>query len=478
MPATTPLRTILVGEDDREVRNYIESALRCHQYEVVSAADGEQVMSCLQRGTAISAVLLDLMMPRKDGVETLREIRQIRPDLPVIMLSAMTSPAHIVNAIKIGATDFVSKPVSHEEIAAAISKALSLSPTTEGPRPAGNFDGVNDMFFGNSVEMSNLRTTVTTFAASDFPILIRGETGTGKEVLARRVHALSTRSRKPFVKVNCAALPSDLMESEVFGYERGAFTGAFQRKPGIFEIAQGGTVFLDEIGDMDAKLQAKLLQVLQDHEFRRLGGKETIRVDVRVLAATHRNLEEGIRNNAFREDLYYRLNTITLTLPALRDRKEDIVSLAEFLISKYPTGSRAAFQLTPALKQEMETYQWPGNIRELENVVRRLLVLGDPEAVICDLRGRAQREESRSVDAHVRPSGQNRRVPVTPKPSSILAQVSQAKEQAEAEAIISVLNATRWNRKQAATLLNIDYKALLYKIKKLSIEQRVMMAVS
>jgi two-component system response regulator AtoC len=298
-------------------------------------------------------------------------------------------------------------------------------------------------------------------------VLIQGETGCGKEVLARELNAQSPRASKQFLKLNCAALPSELVESELFGYERGAFTGAFQRKAGMFENADGGTILLDEIGDMDFRLQAKLLQVLQDRTFQRIGGQEPITVDVRVMAATHRDLEQDIVNGRFREDLYYRLNVISICLPPLRDRKEDVLPLAEFLLKKHAMRDVRIPSITPDLKHAMMTYHWPGNIRELENHVRKLLVFRDPDALARDLHAKARRKPLVGVspaEPHPRP------VEPSKSEAPILEKVVQIKRQAETDAILAALNSTRWNRKRAAALLKIDYKALLYKMKKLGIE--------
>jgi two-component system response regulator AtoC len=315
--------------------------------------------------------------------------------------------------------------------------------------------------------MKELQVVVGQIGWSEVPVLIQGETGSGKEVLARELHAQSPRAARPFLKLNCAALPSELVESELFGYERGAFTGAFQRKAGKFEIAEGGTILLDEIGDMDVRLQAKLLQVLQDHEFQRIGGKETIRVDVRIMAATHRDLEKAIVEGTFREDLYYRLNVINLKVPPLRDRKEDIVPLAEFLIKKHTSGGLAAPAIPVGLKHALMTYHWPGNVRELENYVRKFIILGDPESLSSELHAKAIKpmRPIPIADGHSQPA---ERIQGSP----ILEQVTQARKQAETDAILAALNSTRWNRKQAAALLKIDYKALLYKMKKLGVEDR------
>jgi two-component system, NtrC family, response regulator AtoC len=461
--------TILVGEDDAEIRDYLKVMLSCRGYNIQPAADGEEVLRYLRTGLPVAAILLDIIMPNKDGFETLHEIRQISPDVPVIMLSGMSSPMNVVQAIKNGATDFLAKPVDHEDLVRAIERSANVEGSGFQPTP----DAAGEMFFGSHPAMSELKACLPKVAKSDVPVLIQGETGTGKEVLARQLHAMSTRADRPFVKLNCAAVPSDLMESELFGYERGAFTGAFERKLGLFELADGGTILLDEIGDMDIRLQAKFLQVLQDHEFRRLGGKSSVRVHVRVMAATHQNLQEAIRNNRFREDLFYRLNVFTLNLPPLRDRQDDILSITEFLIQKHSSRQAAPFSLTPRLKDALLGFHWPGNIRQLENIVRKLMVMREPEAIINELDALAS-----SGKIQLAPRADHGlaislpRKKATADPASRLEGALLAKEQAEVDAILDALQSTRWNRKQAAARLNIEYKALLYKMKKLSIEER------
>jgi two-component system, NtrC family, response regulator AtoC len=467
-------RTILVGEDELEVRSYLEMALRCHGYSIESAQDGEEVLACLDRERdRISLVLLDIMMPRKDGLETLRDIRRVDRDLPIIMLSGASSPLKVVEAMKSGATDFIPKPVSHEDLCEAIEKAVGggapfngySAPAVQSPAPSRTV----------AMRIRAVEPILKQIGSSEVPVLIQGETGVGKEIVARQLCAQSPRANKVFLKLNCAALPSELVESELFGYERGAFTGAFQKKLGMFELADGGTILLDEIGDMDFKLQAKLLQVLQDQEFQRLGGKETIHVDVRVIAATHCDLERAILDGKFREDLFYRLNVVTIRIPPLRERQDEVVPMAEFLLKKHAQAGMAPLPISPALHQALLAHSWPGNIRELENVMRKYLVVRDAETIIEDLRLRTLR---RGV-----PSGPPNQVMKAAAAGAsagmhydeaqappILARVNRAKEQAETDAILAALNSTRWNRKQAAQLLNIDYKALLYKMKKLSIE--------
>jgi len=461
-------RTILVAEDELEVRGYLEMALKCLGYTAELAQDGDEVIACMQSSrTGFAAILLDIMMPNRDGIETLREIRSMDPDIPVIIVSGASSPLNIVTAMKSGATDFLCKPVAHEDLRVAITRALA-SRGSEYLAPARNTPPATKVFIGRNPQMKEIQSLISQIGWSEPPVLIQGETGSGKEVVARELHAQSPRAHKSFLKLNCAALPSELVESELFGYERGSFTGAFQKKAGMFELADGGTILLDEIGDMDVRLQAKLLQVLQDHEFQRIGGKETIKVDVRVIAATHRDLEKAIAEQTFREDLYYRLNVITIHMPALRERTEDIVPLAEFLMKKHAPANRPNPAITVELRQAMMEHHWPGNVRELENFVRKFIILRDPDLLARDLRAKIARKSVSSAgmsELYAAPANQ-----VVERP--ILEQVTRAKQQAETEAILATLHSTRWNRKQAAVLLKIDYKALLYKMKKLGIEDK------
>ena len=466
-------RTILLGEDELEVRSYLEMALRCHGYSIEAAQDGEEVLACLERERdKISLVLLDIMMPRKDGLETLRDIRRVDRDLPVVMLSGASSPFKVVEAMKSGATDFIPKPVSHEDLCDAIEKALGVSISVNGHvAPAVQTQPPAKVV---AMRVKAIEPLLRQIGSSEVPVLIQGETGVGKEVIARQLCAQSPRANRVFLKLNCAALPSELVESELFGYERGAFTGAFQKKPGMFEMADSGTILLDEIGDMDFKLQAKLLQVLQDQEFQRLGGKETIHVDVRVIAATHCDLEDAIMDGRFREDLLYRLNVVTIRVPPLRERQDEIVPMAEFLLKKHAPAGMAPLPITPALHQALVAHPWSGNIRELENVMRKYLVVRDPETIIRDLRSRPLRQRPpAAVPSQIKAVAAAATAGLNydePPAAPILSQVNKAKEQAETDAILAALNSTRWNRKHAAQLLNIDYKALLYKMKKLSIE--------
>lgn len=461
-------RTILVGEDELEVSGYLQMALQCLGYSVELAQDGDEVLSYLRccRGE-IDAVVLDTTMPNREGLDTLREIRGFMPDLPVIFLSGPASSSQIINAMQAGATDFLCKPVVHDDLRKALDRALERNSVCDVP--ASRVSAQHDQpFLGNSPHMREIQSSIRHIGWSEAPVLIQGETGSGKEVLARELHAHSPRSAKPFLKLNCAA-SSELVEGELFGYERGAFTGPFQQEAGVFGNADGGTLLLDEIGDMDIRLQAKLLQVLQDRSFQRIGSKEIVKVDVRVMATTHEDLEKAMDDGTFRDDLYYRLHVIKIQLPPLRERKEDVLPLTEFLMKKHAQKGAIVPPLTNDLKQALINYHWPGNIRELENYVRKLLIFRNCDSIARDLHAKATRTPL-AVKLSAEP--QPNILKPTNEESPILEQVVKAKQQAETVAILGALNSTHWNLKGAAAVLKIDYKALLYKMKKLGIEAK------
>jgi two-component system, NtrC family, response regulator AtoC len=513
------MNTILVAEDEPEVRNYFGLALKCHGYNVQFAQNGEEVLNCLEKGAVdISLLLLDLIMPCKDGFETLEEVRRAWPGLPVITISGSCTPADVACVLKGGASDFLSKPVGHDDLLQAVRSVLDAVASTPEPQQRAIYVS-KPASHSPKTWSEQVQLLLNVVGTSDVPVLLRGETGVGKEVLARQLHERSKRAGHPFLKLNCAALPSELVESELFGYERGAFTGAFKNTPGKFELANGGTILLDEIGDMDFKLQAKLLQVLQDREFLRLGARDTCKVDVRVMAATHCDLEKAITEGRFRQDLYYRLNIVEVQVPPLRERKHEIPALAEVFLRKYSRGE--ASSISSSLLDVLLEHDWPGNVRELENVIRKYLIFKNPDIIRAELRRRAEKDVSvvssasrlsqsqinvagrspsepmqirQKVGAESQESGrESESVGVSADESSMrdsgtshpgsgsqsvaepsnsirgLAEVDWARKKAEQETITAALNSTMWNRKRAAKLLRIDYKALLYKMKKLGI---------
>jgi two-component system response regulator AtoC len=387
---------VLVVDDEESVRTFLSELLGSAGYQVRSAAGGAQALEMLSGGS-FDAVLLDVVMPEMSGLEVLRRYRGAGGSAPVIVLSALSGADDAVRAMKMGASDYLSKPFGNDELQDVLARALgtraperqAVAPSLPPPRvTAPLIDPTADarVLISSSPSMRRARALVERIADTDVPVLLLGESGTGKEVIAREIHARSQRRGKPFIKVNCAALPGELLESELFGHERGAFTGATAEKPGKFELADQGTIFLDEIGEMAIRLQAKLLQVLQDEEFFRVGGKKSVRVDSRVVVATNRDLEKEIALGNFREDLYYRLNVVAIRLPPLRERREDVVPLTDHFLKKYGRNFiNGVSELPREVLQAFADYDWPGNVRELENMVRRLCVLKDATLVLDEL---------------------------------------------------------------------------------------------
>jgi len=376
-------RKILIVDDEQSMREFLGILLEREGYAIETAESAEAALSHLE-GSRYDLVISDIKMPGLDGISLLGRIKAGSPDTAVLMMTAYSTAEQAVEAMKIGAYDYISKPFKVEEIKVLVRNALEKRDLKrENQRlkqevlEKHSFSG----FIGKSRKMRELYTLIEKVAASMASVLIVGESGTGKELAARAIHFNSPRKDKPFVAVNCGAIPESLMESELFGHKKGSFTGAIADKPGLFEQAGGGTLFLDEIGEIPLQLQAKLLRVLQEKEFRRVGGTEAQRADVRVVAATNKNLEEQVREGTFREDLFYRLNVIQLTMPSLRERTEDIPVLIEHFLRKYgqnPTGEI----ITPGALRALMNYPFPGNVRELENLVERSLVLGD--SVVCE----------------------------------------------------------------------------------------------
>ncbi len=459
---------VLVIDDDPGVRDYMEALVSRQGYRVFAVADGEQALQSLD-DTRPDVVTLDVVLPGMDGLETLSRLKQRIPDIPVVMLSGHGQARTIVEAMRLGASDFLRKPFEVEELELAFQKALekrALKQEVERLRGRARSETELLLLCGDHPKMKEIRDIIEQVADTDITVLIRGDSGTGKELVARTLFQLSSRRDKAFVKVNCAALPSELLESELFGFEKGAFTGAQKRKLGKFEYANHGTIFLDEISEMHPSLQAKLLQVLQDGEFSRLGGDGDIRVDTRVLAATNRNLEEAVGDGSFREDLYYRLNVVTVTMPPLRERRDAIPLLVDhFLKKNNEQYHKEVGQLTPGTMEVFMKYNWPGNVRELENMVRRMVVLGNEQAVLDEISERGMGgvvEEPVTDTLDLEAIGADFS---NGQGLDLKAISRRAAQFAEKRVIEKVLQQTRWNRKEAAVRLQISYKALLYKMK-------------
>jgi two-component system response regulator AtoC len=399
-------------------------------------------------------------MPGIDGLETLEKLRQKRPGLKVVMLSCVNDTRKVVQAMRLGAQDYLTKPFQKAELDRVIDLCLEQGKQVYTDEVEELADDV--FFIAASPAMRKIRSQAALVANVDIPVLLLGESGTGKEVLARLIHKLSPRAHRTFLKVNCAAVPADLLESELFGYEPGAFTGATHAKPGKFEICNKGTILLDEIGEMPPLLQAKLLHVLQDQQFSRLGSRSVIKVDVRILAATNINIPEALANKRLREDLYYRLNAFTLHLPPLRDRKEEVPILLKHSMTRMAERyARAPLPLTPALLKACHDHTWPGNLRELNNFLKRYLILGDENLAVSELQPKGDGPGGTRND----PGSRN------DSGGGLKSLARSAKDEAEAEAITQALDQTNWNRKQAAAILQISYKALLYKIRQYGIAE-------
>jgi two-component system, NtrC family, response regulator AtoC len=461
------LGNILVVDDEPGMLRYLQTLLEVDSYHVSLASSGGEALTYVQGEPAPDLVLLDLLMPELDGLQTLERLRQARPSLKVVMLSCVSDTRKVAQAIRLGAQDYLTKPFQKAELDAVLDHCLSqrtAQPCSDGA--AGEVEELSDhvFFVAASPAMRRIREQVRQVANVNVPVLIVGESGTGKEVVARLIHKLSPRAQRTFLKVNCAALPADLLESELFGYEPGAFTGATRSKPGKFELCDKGTFLLDEIGEMPPVLQAKLLHVLQDQQFSRLGSRSMVTIDVRILAATNIDIQQAIASKKLREDLYYRLNAFTVQVPPLRERREEIPLLLRHFMGLFATRyARAQPPISPGLVDACRRYSWPGNLRELENFVKRYLILGDEQLALSELE--TPEKEERAAD------GESAQPLPRQDPDDLKSLVRDLKDEAEREAIAHALERTQWNRKEAARRLGISYKALLYKVRRFKIGQ-------
>jgi DNA-binding NtrC family response regulator len=449
---------ILIADDHEALRRGLARALTEAGHDVDEAANGNAAIERLHE-SYYDIVLSDLKMGGSDGIDVLRTAKALHPTAAVILMTAFGSVTTAVEAMKIGAFDYVQKPFEIEEMELKLEKALELR------RMRNEIDYLRhtqqdiydfDRIIGSSGALQQVLGMVRKVAKSNTTVLIRGETGTGKELIAGAIHHNSHRASRNFVKVNCAALQENLLESELFGHEKGAFTGADKQRIGRFEQADGGSLFLDEVGDMSPSTQAKILRVLQEHEFERLGGTRTIRVDVRMVAATNRDLAAMVAQGQFREDLYYRLNVVSIEMPPLRERKEDIAALAAFFIRRFSGELKKRIDgLEPEAQKLLLRYNWPGNIRELENAIERAMLLSDGAAITTD--------DLRLGEFTMSQGGRESQAPVRIPPSGI------PLEELERCALIEALKMSNWVQKDAAELLSISPRVINYKIKTLGI---------
>jgi two-component system, NtrC family, response regulator AtoC len=455
---------VLVVDDEPSIRKYLQTLLEVDGYRVTALSSGQEALQSVQDGERPDIIILDVLMQEMNGLDTLRQLMQVDRTLNVIMLSCSNEVTTVVEAIRLGAQDYLTKPFEKAELDAAMLKCrqkMDLRKENQALREYCDHITEDLSFLASSPQMVRIRQQILQIAPVDVPVFICGESGVGKEVVARMIHMRSKRRNQPFVKVNCAALPGELLESELFGYEQGAFTGAMRSKPGKFEMANKGTIFLDEIAEMSPHLQAKLLHVLQDHQYSRLGGRHLIDVEVRVLAATNIEVQEAIKSGRLREDLYYRLNVLSINVPPLRERTTEIPLLFRYFLSKYSEKFQKE-PVTPSehLVEAAIRYPWPGNLRELENFVKRYVILEDDEGSFRELVEMAAARQRTSP----------REEPVLAREQGLKALVRGLKDEAEMEAIADALEKTHWCRKDAARMLGISYKALLYKIRQFNLD--------
>jgi len=455
---------ILVVDDEPSIRKYLQTLLEVDGFDVEAVSSGREAVTRVSGGERPDFIILDVLMPEMNGLDTLQELMRLDRSLNVIMLSCSNEVGTVVEAIRLGAHDYLTKPFEKTELDAAMLKSRQKKQLTQENQALREYceQITEDLsFLAASPQMVRIRQQILQIAPVDVPVFVCGESGVGKEVVARMIHLRSKRRNQAFVKVNCAALPGELLESELFGYEQGAFTGAVRAKPGKFELANKGTIFLDEIAEMSTHLQAKLLHVLQDHQYSRLGGRHLVETDVRVLAATNVDVQEAMKTGKFREDLYYRLNVLSINVPPLRERTTEIPLLFRHFLEKYSEKFGKSPQApSKYLMDAAMNYPWPGNLRELENFVKRYVILEDDEGSLREL------VEMSATRQRIAP----REVTNVPKEQGLKALVRGLKDEAEMEAIADALEKTRWCRKDAAKMLGISYKAMLYKMRQFNLD--------
>lgn len=461
---------ILVVDDELSVRTVLKALLKREGYEVETAADGEEAIDKV-KSLQPAMVIMDIRMPNKDGMEAFREIREIDKNIHVLMMTAFAAVETAVEAMKLGAFDYIIKPFNNDEMKILVKRAMQLQDLKDEVKVLHrelNNSYRLDKMITNSLNMMHLYKLIGKVSQTNATVLISGESGTGKELVANTIHYNSHRKTGPFIKINCGALPENLLESELFGHEKGAFTGAFQKKVGRFEAAEHGTIFLDEIGEISPALQVKLLRVLQEHEFERVGGNVTIKADFRVVAATNRDLKSMVEKGEFREDLYYRLNVVSLRVPPLRERKEDIKLLANFFLQKFSQENhREMITFDEEAIKVMENYPWPGNVRELQNLVERSVIMSNGPIIFSEdlLQGSSLTDEKSAAgfsteSQHVRDS-----LPELENGQTLRDLIKKL----EQSVIENKLKENQGNKMKTAKDLGISRRALLYKIQEYEI---------
>jgi two-component system response regulator AtoC len=482
---------ILLVDDDPVFTQFTQKILSEKGMKVVTAFNKAEGLDLFEKHHPDCAIL-DIFLPDGSGVDLIKPIRAIESKVPIIMVSGQNEVDEVVRAMKDGANDYIKKPFQGDELFLKIQMVLETSQNKwelDELKTKSRAEEEYKLLFSLSDRMNKVQAIVDQVANTDITVLITGESGTGKDLVAKAIHKASERAGEPYVKVNCAALPRELLESELFGFEKGAFTGAHRRKYGRFEMAQNGTIFLDEISEMHMELQSKLLHVLQEKQYYRIGGEKEVKANCRILVATNRKLEEMVDEGRFRRDLFYRINVVNIHVPPLRDRKDDVPLLVEYFLKRYAEMyNRNSVKISPRLMEMFHEYSWPGNVRELENNIKRFVILGNEAQLISEL-SRKKRETSLGNNHEEEtwiPLAQAPRQPAAapfPKEADGMEEVPVpdkgtlkevakiAQRKAEKELIGKVLQQTRWNRRKAAQVLDISYKALLYKIKECGLNQ-------
>ncbi|MEW6601827.1 MAG: sigma-54 dependent transcriptional regulator [Nitrospirota bacterium] len=455
------MERILIVEDKESMAQMLKETLEQAGYEVIIAKDGGEGIKRV-RDSRADLVLTDLKLPKKDGIEVLKASKEENPLVPVIVMTAFGSVETAVRAMKLGAFDFITKPLDTDHLQLLIDRALgNRRLVTENillKDSLSKHTGMPDII-GRSPGMMKVAENIRKVSSTKTTVLLLGESGTGKELFAKAIHDLSPRSDRPFVTINCAAIPKELLESELFGHEKGSFTGADEKKPGKLELADRGTVFLDEIGEMDLGLQAKVLRALQESEIDRVGGSSPIKVDIRIIAASNRDLEAAVAGNTFREDLFYRLSVFPITVPPLRERKEDIPVLAGHFIAAFSAGMNTPPKhVSPTAMEALKNYYWKGNVRELENVIERAMILCEGETIT---------EEHLLLVASTDPGAMLMNIPME---GTLEEAAHTALRAAETLRIRKALESTHGNKTRAAEILKVSYKTLLTKIKDYGID--------